>query len=152
MITNKDLYVTLTQLIVHAETISWNRLYNFFMGNTILVLAWATIYASTQAGVLTNLTLSAICVLGGAFGPSWAKLGVRTREHLEAYFTQALALDNNPSAWDANAGSQRPFVASAAIRDRAEWYSKNVVFLRTIPLAFTALYILMLIASWFGRS
>ena len=47
--TLKEVYASLVQMTISAETVSWNRFYNFLMFNTILVLAWATIWVSKDA-------------------------------------------------------------------------------------------------------
>src|SRR5207244_552336 len=115
-------YPALIQLVVHAESISWNRLYNFLMGNSILVLAWATIYASNQDSVPTRLVLSAICVLGGLSGIAWADLGKRTRKHLDQHFDQAREIEKSPTAWEPGvADEHKPFRQAAAVRLTGRW-------------------------------
>ncbi len=152
MISPNDLYGALVQMVIHAEGISWNRLYNFLMGNSILVLAWATIYASTQHSWLTGVVLSAICVLGGLSGIAWAELGWRARRHVELYFSQALRIEQDPKLWEvAIDDTLKPFKGSEPIRDSARWYSTNQFLLTGMPIAFTVLYVIMLIASWYGR-
>jgi hypothetical protein len=75
MVSRGELYSALVQMVNNAESISWNRFYNFLMGNSILVLAWATIYASQDRSTLTSIVLSAICVFGAGSGIVWAALG-----------------------------------------------------------------------------
>jgi hypothetical protein len=89
MICRRDLHAALIQMVIHAESISWNRFYNFLMGNSILVLAWATIYGSQDRSILSSIVLSAICVFGASSGVAWAELGKRSRKHVEIHFNQA---------------------------------------------------------------
>jgi hypothetical protein len=139
-------------MVIHAEAISWNRLYNFLMGNSILVLAWATVYASTQASILTRVVLTAICLLGGGSGVAWASLGGRTRKHVQRHFDQALEIEQTPPMWEDGIPNElKPFTGTSAIRDSAKWYSTNHFLLKAMPWAFTALYTVMLVATWWGR-
>ena len=85
MIANKDVYATLTQMIVQVENISWNRFYNFLMGSSILVLAWGTLYASDHKGWYVKLVLVLLCLVGCASGPPWPKwaceLGITSKSY-----------------------------------------------------------------------
>jgi hypothetical protein len=148
MIANKDVYATLTQMIVQVENISWNRFYNFLMGSSILVLAWGTLYASDHKGWYVKLVLVLLCLVGCASGPPWAKMGVRARNHLEVLFEMACALESHHAVWEPDVRmSDRPFSAIAPARKEAEWYSKNVFILRAVPWAFSILNLSMLLAS-----
>jgi len=149
LLSRRDLWTGLIQLIIHTESISWSRLYNFLMGNSILVLAWATIYSSADRGVWTRLVMSAICVLGGFSGPAWAALGSRTRYYVNLHVRQAESLEGDPSSWEeAIPDELRPFRQGATIRGGRFKYSSNPFLLQAVPLSFTALYVLMLVATW----
>ena len=152
MMSYKDLYGALIQMVIHAEGISWSRLYNFLMGNSILVLAWATVYASNQRTTVTGVVLSTICLLGGFSGIAWAELGARTRKHVEQHFEQALAIEERPGVWEEGIDRKMwPFTAAQGVRNSARSYSTNQFLLKGMPLGFTVLYGVMLVATWFGR-
>ena len=149
MIAFKDLYAVITQMVIQDEAISWNRLYNFSMANSILVLAWATIYASSQNTISAKIVLSAICLLGGLSGIAWAELGTRTRKHFDGHFAQALAIEKKTNAWEPEVDdATKPFLGSEAIRSTAAWYSSNPFLLKYTPLGFTALYVVLLVSTW----
>lgn len=99
VITIRDLYSVLTQLVIHAESISWNRLYNFLTCNSILVLAWATAYVSQAPNPDCKIVLVAFCILGAASGIVWAELGKRGRAYLDHYRDQAKDLEKQPNAF-----------------------------------------------------
>ena len=149
MIAFKDLYAAITQMIIQDEAISWSRLYNFSMGNSILVLAWATIYASIHNTTSTKIVMSVICLLGGLSGIAWANLAARARKHVEKHFAQALAIDKNANAW-ANGidDALKPFLGSENLRSNAAWYSSNLFLLKYTPLGFTMLYAVLLAGTW----
>lgn len=154
MISNRELYAAQIQMIIHAENVSWNRLYNFLMGNSILVLAWATIYASSQCSVLTRFVLSAICLLGGVSGIAWIELGARSRDILKKHMNQTLAIEDGENIWEGKVeDSLKPIKAAKAIVDDPKWkcYGKSMFLLKAMPCAFTALYVVMGAATWLGR-
>lgn len=62
-ITGKEIYSALVHLIIHAESITWNRFYNYLMGNSILVLAWTMVFASKVESVWVSFVMVLICVL-----------------------------------------------------------------------------------------
>ena len=68
MITDKELYPSLVQLRIHADSVTWNRFYNFLMFNSILVLAWATVYAAHPRPIGAWAVLVAFCFFGGLSG------------------------------------------------------------------------------------
>lgn len=159
MISNRELYAAQIQLIVHAEATSWNRLYNFLMGNTILVLAWATIYASSHRSLVGDFVLSAICIMGAASGIAWSKLGVRSRRILDEYMNQARAIEGDSAAWEKSVKNEsKPITRThsftgEASKDEVKCISKEYetssYLLKCTPCAFTIFYVFLLLATWF---
>lgn len=157
-ISNRELYSAQIQLIIHAETTSWNRLYNFLMGNTILVLAWATIYASSHRSLVADLVLSAICIMGGVSGIAWSQLGVRSRRILNKYMKQASAIECDSAAWEHGVKSaSKPITPTLSFNAEASekgvtcnWkrYGTSSYLLKCTPCAFTAFYVALLLATW----
>jgi len=149
MMNRRDLYAALVQLVIHAESISWNRFYNFLMANSILVLAWATIYASQDRFVLTSFVLSVICAVGGGSGIVWARLGTRSREYVQKHIEQAVELEKDQKTWEEEtAETWKPFTAAKAISDKAEWYTTSRAVLKWGPVVFAVFYVILLFASW----
>src|SRR5689334_16945598 len=98
MVTSKDLYPSLVQMITHAENISWNRFNNFLMFSTILILSWATVWVANSPQS-RMMFLVAICILGGLSGVFWAALGYRGRSFLSAYLKMAADLEADSAVW-----------------------------------------------------
>jgi hypothetical protein len=86
-------------MIIHAENISWTRFYNFLMFNTILILAWATIYAPQTRPGMARFVLAIMCVLGGISGVAWAGLGCRGRKFLDEYINLAVKFEADSKCW-----------------------------------------------------
>jgi hypothetical protein len=147
-ISAKEVYSALVQLVIHAESITWDRFNNFLMGNSILVLAWATIFVSTTDSRMTTFVLSAICILGVLIGPAWAALGVRGSKYHEKYVDLASNMEKNSTCWPDELDKHKPFAQTEDIRDasRKHW-STSYFLLQAGPWCFTILYIVLLVAS-----
>jgi len=118
VVSAKEVYPALVQLAIHAESITWNRFYNFLMANSILVLAWATIFASSLSDRPGPKTvLAAICILGGASGVAWAGLAVRGRKFLFDFVGLAQAIETAPAHWAGTLGAVEPLSTDANLRD-----------------------------------
>jgi hypothetical protein len=85
---------------MHAEDISWSRFYNFLMVNSILILAWATIYSASlplPAEKFTDqakLVLVSICLLGIASGLVGSVFGFRGRRSQDRWLREGMAVDS----------------------------------------------------------
>lgn len=144
MITTKDLYSVLTHLVIHAESISWNRLYNFLTCNSILLLAWATVYASTSTNPDCRVVLTVFCILGAVSGIVWAELGRRGREYLDHYGNQAKKLEKQANAFSPDVPEDLwlfQFVVEGP------WYGKSRWILRLVPYMFTVIYCVLFVVS-----
>lgn len=91
------LYPNIVQMANHAESITWNRFYNFTMANSILVLAWATVYSGTTSVHRLSLStvLCAMCLLGIVTGYLWAGHAVRGREFLTGYLNMGRLVEQS---------------------------------------------------------
>jgi hypothetical protein len=99
MVTQKEVYPSLINLIIHAETISWSRFYNFLVFNTILILAWATIYVKAPPPYLAGYVMAVLCFLGALSSIFWFGLGVRGREFLQNYIDLAKNFESDSKCW-----------------------------------------------------
>src|SRR4030042_3536112 len=92
----QSLYNAAIQLIIHAENTSWTRIINFLTADSILMLAWATIFASSdsadKAWVLIIMSL-----VGFLLSIAWAPFGSRGRRYHRRYVDIAKALEQNTS-------------------------------------------------------
>ena len=143
-----DVFSGLLQLAMHAENTSWNRFYNFLMGNSILVLAWATIYVSSTHSVMSMIVMIAICLLGGISGPPWSNLGVRGRESLREYCNTGLSLENDSSIWPKALDKYKVFNLITSVRDSLpNPKSGSYTLLKTAPWGFSVLYAVLVVAT-----
>ena len=139
MITIKDNYAILTQLVIHAESISWNRLYNFLTCNAILLVAWATIYASEpdNPGLVA---MALFCIVGAVSGIVWVELGRRGREYLRQYIEQATQLEELPNAFSPDIP---PHLHAFQVDVKGPFYGQSRWILQKMPCAFAFLYVVL---------
>lgn len=148
VISVKEAYPILVQLVIHAESISWNRFYNFLMANSILVLAWATIFAAQRDRAYSRAVLAAICLFGTTSGIAWAGLAVRGRRFLFDFVTLGQEIEATPPHWSASLNAVKPLSKAANLRDvQAFRWAGSLYLLVFGSLAFTFLYCVMLVAS-----
>jgi len=146
--TAKELYPSLVQMIIHAENITWSRFYNFLMFSTILVLSWATLWTAANAPESRPIVLVAICILGGLSGIFWAALGYRGRAFLSEYMNMAKEFEADSAVWAKDLEKYRQATKALMLRDSLcySWAGSRVLLIGG-PLAFTALYVVMLVVS-----
>ena len=146
MISIRDFYASLTQLVIHTESISWNRFSNFLLYNSFLILAWATIFVSSKSSTCEGrIILLLICLIGGLSGIAWADLGKRGRRYLRRYFETASSIEKTPFYLDQKITDEfLPF----QITEKAKCYSSSDFLVSKGPYFLSFLYLLLIIASF----
>ena len=148
--TTNTLYEVASSHWVHGEQMRWTILYNFLVGNTILLVAWATLFV----GLLQNrdslglkIVLIASCALGALGGIVWALLESRANGFAERFFNLGVDLEKYlPKPGD----SAGPFGAMALHRTKG--FVKTYVVLVVVPVVFAVLYVALLVISIFAAS
>lgn len=79
----------------HAEANSWTRFYNFLVFNTILILAWSTIYSQTDRQAYSTFVLALFCIVGASSGFTWYALGKRGREFASFFLEKAAEFETS---------------------------------------------------------
>ena len=149
-LSNREAYAAMVQMVIQLENISWTRLYNYLMGSSILVLAWATVYASPSKAPWTTVVLIFLSLIGALAGPAWSSLGTRARGQLELVYQAARRLEGNARIWETSVVREElPFTIVSQARDSADSYSKNPFLLKWAPLSFTALNLVCMLATVF---
>jgi hypothetical protein len=89
-------YAAAVTLMATSEQVRWARLNTFLVANSILFLAWVSLFA------LPGLTdpakewiMSAVCVLGFFSSTGWAVLGKRGSDHLRFYRDTAITFEQS---------------------------------------------------------
>lgn len=149
MITWKDLYAHLVQLVVHSESISWSRFANYLTCNSILLLAWATLFVSVTHGLATRLVMALLCIIGGLSGVAWADLGRRGRAYLDQYKDAAVKIEEKEAkAWSEDIPLEYRLFQ---LQQTSLWYSRSRTLVIGVPYVFTVLYAILLVMSFIAE-
>jgi hypothetical protein len=152
-----ELYTMLAQMVNNAESITWNRLYNFLTCNSILLLAWATLCGSNP-GFTGKIAMVLLCLVGGISGIAWMELGRRGRIYLRFYKEYAKSLEILPDFFEA--GTPKGLDKSGKKNVNKEFlpfefevggcrFGMSEYILRWLPLIFTFLYVILLVITFF---
>lgn len=140
-VSDKETYSAIVQLVAHAESISWNRFHNFLIANSVLVLAWVTIYVSNGSSLMLTCILVAICVLGVLSGIFWAALGYRGRKFVDGYIDLGTQIEKGIEG-------HKPLTESKNTRDALPCgWSGSRYILMVGPCIFALFFVLLLVAS-----
>lgn len=143
MVTAQTLHSSLVQLVIHAEATSWNRFYNFLMFNSILILAWSTIYVATLKPGAAAI-LATMAALGAVSGIAMAALGRRGRMFLDEYVDLAVKIEADNKCWPADLAQYKPLTLT---KDRIAKFPFGWAGSRYLltwgPLALTGFYVLL---------
>ena len=85
-------YDSIVNFAIAAEQSRWERLGIYLLVNSILLLAWARIYVTSNS-TLTVVVLLAMCIPGAILGIAWAILGNRTSEYVDRMHTEGTKLE-----------------------------------------------------------
>jgi hypothetical protein len=148
MLSVNDAYSAFVELVMHSETVSWNRFYNYLMAMTFLILAWATLYVQPTPTPTLKLILESISLLGVLSGLFWAALGYRGRRFLDEFAKAGSSIENDAGKWPNELNNFRPLTSSRTLRDLIPFRFCGSIFLLTGgPLLISVLYIILFCAS-----
>lgn len=146
------LYAAGSQQWIHAEQMRWTILYNFLVGNTILLVAWSTLFVALVAGgrsVGLNIVLLGFCGVGMAGSVVWAFLELRANRFAERYFEAGLTLEQ--LLLPQESAALGPFGISAQHRSGGGLLKTHIVVV-AVPIVFGAIYVALLIVSIYAAA
>lgn len=150
VIDKRDVYRGYLDLVIHSEKISWGRFGNFLVISSILILAWAKLFAEKD-DFAAQIVMSAICFFGILIGFAWSDLGNRSRSYLDKYKAKAKAIEEHHDKsrwWEPGIPiTDRPFQIQAS----TSCWSSSTILLTVTPLLFSVLNLVMLWATWFQK-
>jgi len=142
---HRIIYTATTQHWQHSEQNRWTMLNNYFTGNSILLLAWGSIFASTQSGKL--LVLIALSLTGVLISILWLGLEIRAHGFVKMYATLGEQLED-----DFKIETDTPFISAKIYRDTiaglARFTTSGNIGMG-IPTIFLILYIFLVMYSTF---
>jgi hypothetical protein len=152
---NKDsIYSAISQHWVHSEQIRWTLLSSLLTANSILLVAWATIFASTVPAWARESVLVAFASAGFLLSFAWIGIVLRSRWFVERYAKlgrEAEAL--RPQAEGQSPAVRAPFTSAKALRSEITGFAKIAESRRVllaVPIVFALLYLFLICVSPFG--
>jgi len=139
-------YSAVTQHWTQAGQVRWTLLYNFLMASTILLLAWATLFAPLSSAPSRKFVLVLLCVAGLALSIVWVGLGLRGCKFVDGYFKLGLRLEELIGDT-----GLFPFHSAQRTRDRIKRpvsMAQTETALVVVPLLFGIVYVILLLLSW----
>ena len=138
----------------HAEQERWAILYNFLMASTILLLAWAAVFASQQS-LLRRVVLVVLAVAGALVSLLWVTIGCRVNTFIRIYGELAEDVEARLGI-----GVVGPFHAGERLRlgekqnpgggTRMDQWGRRITsrhFVVLVPLVFASVYVVFILAS-----
>jgi hypothetical protein len=143
----EHIYDSYRELVINSENISWGRFQNLLTINSILVVAWATLFAA-DAHFWARLVMTAITIPGILAGIAWAYLGKRSRQYLDLYKAKLQAIEehHDKKDWweDGISITDRPF----QVKVTTCRFSSSTFLLFWTPLLFSLMNLVLLLATW----
>lgn len=142
------IYDSYRELVIHSENISWSRFQNLLIINSILVVAWATLFPEKDAHCWAQLVMSAITIPGILTGIAWASMGKRSRQYLDSYRKKLEEIEEHcdkQAWWEHDIPiTDRPFQIKVATCH----LSSSTFLLIWIPRLFAMMNFVLLLATW----
>lgn len=148
-----DVYESYRELVIQSENVSWHRFENFLLINSILVLAWATIFVEMNCSLKEIITsakivMTTISIFGAISGIAWSNLEQRSRSYLNQYRDKAKAIEEHydkENWWEVGIPiTDRPF----QIHLTPKWYSSSTILLTRIPVIFSVIHLILIAVTW----
>lgn len=149
-------YAAASEQWVHAEQMRWTILYNFLVGNTILLVAWSALFAAlvdNAQSVGLPVVLILFCGIGIAGSIVWAYLQRRSNRFTVEFFETGLALEEQLLPEDLppeGRGRSGPFTTRS--RHQGGGGPKTHVVVVAVPAVFGAIYLVLLVVSIYAAS
>ena len=136
----------------HAETIAQTRFNNYLVADSLLLLAWATLFSGQRPG--SRLVLIVLAALSAVLGFFWMILGTRQGKFLKLHLTHLVTLEHSlrPSFWiggpmeDLRDGGQVPINSEGVMRLR--WIETWITPTMLISIGPGVLSAISLILVW----
>lgn len=128
----------------HAEQIRWTLLYNLLVASTILILAWAAVFAVSPKPKGARVALMALAVVGVLISIIWVFLEDRANGFVAMYGTVGREAEGRISS------TRGAFLAADDHRERLHGLS---AFVRTsrvviwVPCLFLLLFVILVVLS-----
>jgi hypothetical protein len=140
-------YEAATQHWIHAEETRWTLLYNYFMGTSILLIAWATIFTSHSPG--RKVLLVSLALSGFAVSALWVLLDDRASTFVKMYSTLGRELEMSlGSKTNAEPRLSSPFIQAGEFREGLTGF-RSLIASRFVVLGVPALFAILYLVLFY---
>ncbi len=147
-LTNSEIYRMSGDLMMQSENVRWTRLNTLLVVDSIFLLAWAAVFAGTEYFCLKPLLLTLLCLPGASLGVPWAFLGDRSSKYLDDFHDIAKRIEELCNVEQ----QQRCFGQAEERRDPLRRgihrFTSSRVIVTWLPILFSAVFLLLVLASW----
>ncbi len=136
----EELYRGHTKLVIHSENVTWTRFSIFLITNSILLVAWATLFRDRKNYPELLHVQIGICVFGALLGLLWMAFGVRARRYLAWHRKQAGILEGEGNL-------PRPFQDVKGVigfTPLEDYLARSRILVPSVPFVFFVGYLLLL--------
>lgn len=140
-IDKSSVYSATTSLAIYSEQARWARLNNYLVVNSILLVAWATIFEN-EITAHRAYVLIVLCLPGIILGILWAVLGHRSSQYLDAMHEVAEKLELSVPL-----GPFKELAALRAVVRKRGKLTSSKILVTWIPIVFSCLYVILAVFS-----
>jgi hypothetical protein len=158
---SRVLYQVAGQLWAHSEQIRWSLLYDYLMASTILLLAWATVFAANAPGRARAFILLILAAGGTVVSFVWTAFVLRDSTFVNMFEQVGVKAEESLPSFRSQKGGAvgGPFACNVAHRvgntipKHLRWASSRVV-VSLVCGTFTVIYVALAALSgrWLWRS
>ena len=137
----KDLYTALVQLTIHGQENKLQTLNLYLVFNSIIILAWATLFSSDSLILTAKLASTFFCILGILLALVWMVLGWDYANASDLFSEFAERIESKfPEC-------MRPLQCRAKQKEKKVPIGSRTLLI-LIPIFFLLMYIFLLVLVW----
>jgi len=109
-------YVQVLNLVMHADNLTWNRLYYFLVFNSIMLLGWVSVFSGEGSGIGKHLMLVVLAFFGLIVSLLWGPIAMKRGVTFQNYY-MGLARCIERKYWPAKHGifTEQDFLSQGAM-------------------------------------
>lgn len=142
------IYATLTADFRNADQIRWTRLNTLLLFDSVLILAWATVFAVSGCFACKIWLLTWLCLPGLMLGVPWGFLENRSSDYQINFKKAGLNIENS-----VDCDLPKPFHIVAELQEKLEnnpalWPTSSISLVTWVPVILSLTFLGLLIVSW----
>ena len=141
-----DIYSSITQMMINAENVTWNRFNSYLIANSIFLIFWVTLLTSDSITKYKLGAMVGICLIGVLGGIFFSALGYRGRCFLDQYVDMGQRLEKK-KLWPIKV-NVKPFTETEKLIHIINYgWAGSRYILSWTPIIFTLFYGVLILIS-----